>query len=86
MAAGTSLVHMASATGSTYSSEPRVGMMVTPIEPLTVAEREEAIAKVKKEVPVGTFSFKMEKEVALPTQAIYVDSVLGKCSACELYV
>jgi hypothetical protein len=85
MTTTTGLVHMAP-TASAVPYEYRSSMAVAALEPISVAEREEALAKAKKEVPAETFSFRLVKEVALPTQAIYVDSILGKCSACEPYV
>jgi hypothetical protein len=86
MTAATGLVHMAPTAASTMSYESRASMQAVALEPISVAEREEALAKAKKEVPAETFSLRLVKEVALPTQAIYVDSILGKCSACEPYV
>ena len=81
----TGLVNM-SPTTSAAPLEYRYAMEMPSIQPITVDEREAALATAKKEVPAETFSYRLVKEVALPTQAIYVDSILGKCSACEPYV
>ena len=53
---------------------------------IPIAEREQAVNQLKKELPESKFRFEFEATVLLPTNAVFLDSALGACLACELYV
>lgn len=49
-------------------------------------ERENAVEEVRKMLPEEQFKFELKEETLLPTNAVYLDSALGACLACEPYV
>jgi len=63
-----------------YDSTPSVRMEI-PIE-----ERASAVDEVKQLLPESKFRFNFYEKTLLPTNAVYVDSALGSCLACEPYV
>ncbi|PVX26955.1 MAG: hypothetical protein CW716_04755 [Candidatus Bathyarchaeum sp.] len=61
-------------------SAPSVSMKIPATERVT------AVDEVKKLLPESKFSFSFHQVSLLPTNAVYVESALGSCLACEPYV
>jgi hypothetical protein len=76
-----------SATGPrVYRDAAIIGNLARLEMVIPIKDREAAVAQIKKELPQSRFEFEFERELLLPTNAVFVDSALGGCLACEPYV